>query len=284
MSTQTKSGKLISRLEIGFDDETKASIAALQASLGKITQSMGVSGGLLAAMQTPANDAQNKKTLSQADLARLADNFIHGAVDADGEAWGYEHPPVSPTELGVKAWNADPHWHCSKGASVLIGGGYDASNWRDSLISRETVNDVDYLSASESELNGMTDDQFIDDELLDIDAAPKITDNDLQAIFIKNLSTGLIQRMHSMDRFSEDDYAIGGDKLKPWDIVFYEPLNTYAVLTSCCKPTTSSLLFLWDGKASAGNWRHHSYAFKLLRTITEDELPAFREALEACYV
>lgn len=160
-------------------------------------------------------------------------------------------------------------------------------------INRETVNDVDYLSGSDLDESVPTiQDMEVGYTILDetrnywqAESVPQITQADMQLIFIKNLSETLIQRMHSMDRFSDDDYAIGGDKLMAWDILIYEPLNSYAVLIdNRQKPKIADLLFFWDtGAAADANWNTDSDAFAMLRTITEAELPAFRAALEACY-
>ena len=226
MSKLTNKGKLISRFEIGFDNETKADIDALKAKIDELTRALSVKNDshgdrLLAAMQAEAaNDA-----------------------------------PVTSTP-----WEND--------------------------INRETVNDVDYLSESVPEIQGMDAREIIIDEYGWLsESVPQITQADMQLIFIKNLSECLIQRMHSMNRFSEDDYAIGGDKLMAWDILIYEPLNSYAVLIdNRQKPKIADLLFFWDtGAAADANWNTDSGAFAMLRTITEAELPAFRAALEACY-
>lgn len=226
MSNLTNKGKLISRFEIGFDNETKADIDALKAKIDELTRALSVKNDshgdrLLAAMQAEAaNDA-----------------------------------PVTSTP-----WEND--------------------------INRETDNDVDYLSESVPEIQGMDAREIIIDEYDGLsESVPQITQADMQLIFIKNLSEILIQRMHSMDRFSDDDYAIGGDKLMAWDILIYEPLNAYAVLVDCRHHSKiADLLFFWDsGAAVDSGWNTDSDAFATLSTITEAELSAFRTALEACY-
>ena len=226
MSTQNKLAKLITRFEIGFDNETKADIDALKAKIDELTRALSVKNDshgdrLLAAMQAEAaNDA-----------------------------------PVTSTP-----WEND--------------------------INRETVNDVDYLSESVPEIQGMDAREIIIDEYDWLsESVPQITQADMQLIFIKNLSETLIQRMHSMDRFSDDDYAIGGDKLMAWDILIYEPLDSYAILMdNRQKPKIADLLVFWDtGAAADANWNTDSDAFATLRTITEAELPVFRAALETSY-
>ena len=225
MSTQNKLGKLITRFEIGFDNETKADIDALKAKIDELTRALSVKNDshgdrLLAAMQAEAaNDA-----------------------------------PIT-----YSPWEND--------------------------LKRATVNDVDYLSGSDLDECVPHIDDVLDQPNWLSESVPQITQADMQLIFIKNLSECLIQRMHSMNRFSEDDYAIGGDKLMAWDILIYEPLNSYAVLIDNGQtPKIADLLVFWDtGAAADANWNTDSGAFAMLRTITEDELPAFRAALEACY-
>ncbi|MGE6324122.1 hypothetical protein ACQKDA_00160 [Psychrobacter sp. NPDC078370] len=149
---------------------------------------------------------------------------------------------------------------------------------------QETVNDVDYLSTSLDECVPHIDDVLAYPNWLS-ESVPQITQADMQLIFIKNLSEVLIQRMHSMDRFSEDDYAVGSDKLIAWDILIYEPLGAYAILMrGPGRINVADLLLIREGgpMADAG-WNTESEAFATLRTITEAELPAFRAALEACY-
>lgn len=210
--------KLISTFKIGFDDETKAEIAALKGKLDIVSHRLNVghampTGGLLA---------------------------------------------------------------------VMAG---EVANDSNSVVDRETINDVDYLSTSLDESVPHIDDVLAHPNWLS-ESAPQITQADMQLIFIKNLSDVLIQRMHSMDRFSEDDYAIGGDKLMPWDILVYEPLGSFNILIADSRHSnTADFLVLWDTGAKVDSgWFTGSEAFKTLRTITEAELPAFRVALEACYV
>ena len=151
-------------------------------------------------------------------------------------------------------------------------------------INRETVNDVDYLSGSDlDECVPHLDGVLAQPNWLS-ESVPQITQADMQLIFIKNLSETLIQRMHSMDRFSHDDYAIGGKSLESWDIVFCELIDAYAILTRHKNGHHADLLILGDtGLAADAGWCTDAAAFKTLRTITEAELSAFRAALEACY-
>ena len=165
------------------------------------------------------------------------------------------------------------------------------SPWENDL-KRATVNDVDYLSGDDLDecvptIQDMEAGYTILDETRNYwqaESVPQITQADMQLIFIKNLSETLIQRMHSMDRFSDDDYAIGGKSLESWDIVFCELIDAYAILTRHKNGYHADLLILGgDGPVADAGWCTDREAFKTLRTITEAELSEFRTALEACY-
>lgn len=228
MSTQNKLGKLITRFEIGFDNETKADIDALKAKIDELTRALSVKNDshgdrLLAAMQAEAaNDA-----------------------------------PITSTP-----WEND--------------------------INRETVNDVDYLSGSDLDECVPHINDVLDQPNWLSGSVPQITQADMQLIFIKNLSECLIQRMHSMDRFSDDDYAIGGDKLMAWDIVSDRVTQKFGLITGINRFGQTCAIFLGKlggPQSSFDSWSFHldSLLGKATATITESELPAFRAALEACY-
>lgn len=233
MSTQNKLAKLITRFEIGFDNETKADIDALKAKIDELTRALSVKNDshgdrLLAAMQAEAaNDA-----------------------------------PITSTP-----WEND--------------------------INRETVNDVDYLSGSDLDECVPHIDDVLDQPNWLSESIPQITQADMQLIFIKNLSETLIQRMHSMDRFSEDDYAIGGDKLMAWDIVIGQSYSrpffgiVFAQQHSSREHLNKVDAVLLEPKGSHGMIAGFANIYfdknDTYRTITEVELPAFRAALEACY-
>jgi len=187
--------------------------------------------------------------------------------------------------------------------AVMAGGAANDSN---SVIGRETINDVDYLSTSLDESVPHIDDVLAYPNWLS-ESVPQITQADMQLIFIKNLSEVLIQRMHSMDRFSEEDYAVGGDKLMPWDIVIGQPFadvknsseyvhqDKFAIVTGKTTDLSSpqhdhlsvALLDAANPReeyTDIGGWCSIYYETNTtFRTITEAELPAFRAALEACY-
>lgn len=288
MSIQNKLDKLITRFEIGFDNETKADIDALKAKIDKLTRALSVKNDshgdrLLAVMQAEAaNDAPQPelKQLGQWVFeGQSAAKWLSASVDAYGDAFlstclsgGLEINKAQDCLIPKCSWSGHERKY--------IGHGFDATDWSNSTINRQPVNDVDYLSSDLDECV-----PHIDDVLDRSESIPQITQADMQLIFIKNLSETLIQRMHSMDRFSDDDYAIGGNKLMAWDILIYEPLNSYAVLVdNRQKPKIADLLVFWDtGAAADASWNTDSDAFAILRTITEAELPAFRAALEACY-
>ena len=182
----------------------------------------------------------------------------------------------------------------------------DGSNWEHFAIQRQSVNDVDYLSCEGPKPYGMPTFIAIDeyeslsesvphiDDVLDqphwlSESVPQITQADMQLIFIKNLSETLVQRMHSMDRFSDDDYAIGGDKLMAWDIVA-NPKGDFAVITghNQDKRYFGGLYFVPYARGNHAKTVSGERANEYLKTlefctITEDQLSAFRAALEACY-
>lgn len=298
--SQSKTNEVtLMRIEIGMDSETKT---AFQEFKDKYSEALArlaavkpqqASGGLLDAMKAEAdndNTATERPDNCEVELKQMGqwvfagqdDKWQSGGVDCHGRGYLFAcKKETLLTPMGTWVIYPTQQWR-------FIGNDFDSSNWQQSLINRQTVNDVDYLTEDKSETDGLKASEIITDGIQSSwlsESVPRITETDLQLIFIKNLSTTLIQRMHSMDRFSEDDYHIGGDKLMLWDIVIYEPLNTYAVLIGSpegCK--LADLLFFWNtGAAVDDNWNTESAAFKVLRTITQDELNDFRQALEVCY-
>lgn len=235
MSIQTKLGKLISRFEIGFDDETKVVIDSLKDKLDEVTRALSVK-----------NDSHGDRLLA--------------AMQAEA---------ANDSPVTYSPWEND--------------------------LKRATVNDVDYLSGSDLDECVPHIDDILDQPNWLSESVPQITQADMQLIFIKNLSETLIQRMHSMGRFSEDDYAVGGDKLMLWDIVVGKPYKTkeedhnvvrFGVIS--CQSRDLKVLEVLSFNESYCNSRGESLAVyfsenNTYRTITEAELPAFRAALEACY-
>ena len=294
MSTQNKLAKLITRFEIGFDNETKADIDALKAKIDELTRSLSVKNDshgdrLLAAMQAEAaNDAPQPdlKKMGQWVFEGQDENWVSAAKDADNEVWLFQVPLKDLATNENKDYSL---WYAQDGSKArYLCDLRSSEDWKNSAIDRETVNDVDYLSESVPEIQGMDAREIIIDEYDWLsESVPQITQADMQLIFIKNLSETLIQRMHSMDRFSEDDYAIGGDKLMAWDIVFDQVSKFFGVVINA-NDNILSAFFLDDhcemtGGGCARNFHKNSLLSRANRTITEAELPAFRTALEAYY-
>lgn len=293
MSNQNKPGKVIGRFTIGFDDETKASIADLKNKLDAVPLRFGFGnvmpvGGLLADMQdTAANDSPQPalKQMGQWVFEGQDDKWVSAHVDSDGAGWLCSLK-ISELVENLSFFSIKPHHKgCTADFTKLIGRNFDADNWTSSAIDRETVNDVDYLSESVPEIQGIDAREIIIDELWSDKPVPQITQADMQLIFIKNLSECLIQRMHSMDRFSEDDNAIGGAELMPWDIVLDRVTKAFGVITNTHTDSTVSAVFFPKLEHGLGNNNFHitSLKGKVTQTITEAQLTEFRAALEACY-
>lgn len=294
--------KLISTFKIGFDDETKAEIAALKSSLDAFSNGLKAgniipTGGLLAAMAgEAANDASEPELLQIGQwVFEGCDPKIQSAsVDSDGEAvrWGcdkneldlFEGQFVSPARVFAE----------------VVKGKFDAKNWRNSAINRQPVNDVDYLSETDAVVKSVITDELRRNFSFRTgclwESVPQITQADMQLIFIKNLSDVLIQRMHSMDRFSDDGRRVFCNEFKAWDIVVnkandnphYAVVCGFGVINSDGIAKKISLIKVtpWDsrdGHCQGGDWMIFGQKSSW-RTVTEAELPAFRAELEACYV
>ncbi|MEK6198983.1 MAG: hypothetical protein N2B60_02020 [Psychrobacter sp.] len=316
MSKSKSIPKLISRFEIGFDNETKVEIDALKNKLDEVTRALSAKNnshgdGLLAAIQAEAaNDAPQPefKCLGQWVFEGVDDKYQSAAMDKDGKVYIYE---CALNDLNKNTDNGHCYWWPSVGVgAIYVCTMSDGSNWEHYAIQRETVNDVDYLSYEAPKTHGMPTfigiDEYdslsecvphIDDAIDQSDwlseSAPQITQADMQLIFINNLSAVLIQRMHSMNRFSHDDYTIGGDKLMPWDIVigqsYSKPLFgiVFAQQHSSREHLNKVDAVLLEPKGSHGMIAGLANIYfdknDTYRTITEAELPTFRAALEACY-
>lgn len=302
MSTQNKLAKLITRFEIGFDNETKVEIDSLKGKLDEVTRALSVKNDshgdrLLAAMQAEAaNDAPRipfLKKMGQWVFEGQDEKWVSAAKDADNEVWLFQVP------LKDLATNENKDyllWYAQDGSKArYLCDLRSSEDWKNSAINRETVNDVDYLSGNDLDECVPHIDDVLDQPNWLSGSVPQITQADMQLIFIKNLSETLIQRMHSMGRFSEDDYAVGGDKLMLWDIVVGKPYKTkeedhnvvrFGVIS--CQSRDLKVLEVLSFNESYCNSRGESLAVyfsenNTYRTITEAELPAFRAALEACY-
>lgn len=290
--------KLISTFKIGLDDETKAEIAALKSSLDAVSNGLKAgtfipTGGLLAAMVCEAaNDASESKLkqMGQWVFEGQDKKWASAHVDQDGQGFLC----TVPKSMTIRS---DGYWTTKYiGWRVrILDGEFDASDWENSAIDRETVNDVDYLSETVPEIQGMEASDIIIDEMgRDYPhnsnclhaVVPKITQADRQHIFIKNLSDVLIQRMHSMDRFSEDDYHIGTDKFISWDIIYDMGADRFGVVTAFEKAHISAVFFKPLSITVDTPYCFHKDTLlgQALRTITEDEITNFRGVLEDCYV
>lgn len=74
------------------------------------------------------------KQLDQSVLKEWADCWKFFAIDEDGDAWRYREKP--------KIDNGDNHWSSSNTVPLLIGTGYDTSNWQNSLIERDIAKEL----------------------------------------------------------------------------------------------------------------------------------------------
>ncbi|WP_333954180.1 hypothetical protein [Psychrobacter sp. S4(2024)] len=304
MSKLTNKGKIITRFEIGFDNETKVAIDSLKGKLDEVTRALSVKNDshgdrLLAAMQAEAaNDAPQPEflQLGQWVFEGQPKKFVTAHVNSYGKA-AISSMQISDIEPSDDAWavTEDAQVRIPTCLFRALKGKFNATNWQNSAIARETINDVDYLSGNDLDECVPHIDDVLDQPNWLSESVPQITQADMQLIFIKNLSETLIQRMHSMDRFSEDDYAMGGDKLMAWDIVVGKPYKTkeedhnvvrFGVIS--CQSRDLKVLEVLSFNESYCNSRGESLAVyfsenNTYRTITEAELPAFRAALEACY-
>lgn len=289
MSTQNKLAKLITRFEIGFDNETKADIDALKAKIDELTRALSVKNDshgdrLLAAMQAEAaNDAPQPelKQMGQWVFEGQDEKWVHARTDRYNKAFLYQDTP----KIDATGAAYGCPYKC-------IGYGFLPNM----AIDRQPVNDVDYLSSDLDECVPHIDDVLDRSDVLS-ESVPQITQADMQLIFIKNLSECLIQRMHSMERFSEDDYHIGGANLMPWDIVTgeYNDNVVYGVVAGTqvqADRDTNKIdivrlkpkFLISENHVSIGAITSIYFdSNDSFCTITEAELPAFRAALEACY-
>src|SRR5690606_28385949 len=111
MSTQNKLAKLITRFEIGFDNETKADIDALKAKIDELTRALSVKNDshgdrLLAAMQAEAaNDAPQPEflQLGQWVFEGQPKEFVTAHVNSYGKA-AISSMQISDIEPSDDAW------------------------------------------------------------------------------------------------------------------------------------------------------------------------------------
>ena len=292
MSTQNKLAKLITRFEIGFDNETKADIDALKAKIDELTRALSVKNDshgdrLLAAMQAEAaNDAPRipfLKKMGQWVFEGQDEKWVSAAKDADNEVWLFQVPLKDLATNENKGYSL---WYAQDGSKArYLCDLRSSEDWKNSAIDRETVNDVDYLSGNDLDECVPHIDDVLDQPNWLSESVPQITQADMQLIFIKNLSETLIQRMHSMDRFSEDDYAIGAEKFVPWDIIYDRGADRFGIITASEKEHLSAFFFkpLSITVKTPDCFHKKTLLGQALRTITEDEITNFRGVLEACY-
>ena len=274
--------KLISTFKISFDDETKAEISALKDSLDAVSNRLKAgniipTGGLLAANDVPAPDL---KQLGQWVFEGQDEKWQSAAINNNGQAYRHNYP-LELIHYRKGLWVTDCF---AKHEMELIPGEFSTGCLL-RAVQRETVNDVDYLSETVPEIQGTDAREIIIDDLWQDKPAPQITQADMQLIFIKNLSDVLIQRMHSMGRFSKDGREIGRDNLLPWDIVYDQVSKFFGVVTNANDNILSAFFLKAHCEMTGGGCAHNFHKNSLLsranRTITEAELPVFRTALEA---
>lgn len=298
----SQSGKLITKVTIELSDElkaalddtrkdaaqTRAAVELWQRQAERESAKRRGAGGLLAAMAA-ANDAPQSefKQLGQWVFEGQDKKWVSAATNTTGQAYLHNIPKKNMRFDHRTGW-----WHPnSKQDHEIkhIDGDFDPSGFAVCFVSRQPVNDVDYLTDSDSEhdiapthepeLRGMAATLAVADDM------QSLSKNDLQRVFIKNMADVLIQRMHSLDRFSDDDYYIDGDKLVAWDIVIFDNLNIFGVIFGAGdEDRPASLLFLPNnGDVVAAEWDVKSYDFSVLRTIADTEISKFKSALETCY-
>ena len=289
MSQSKSIPKLISRFEIGFDNETKAEIDALKNKLDDVLRGLSAKNDshgdrLLAAMQAEAaNDVPESEFLQLGQwVFEGQDDFWQSAAIDTGTGKAHLHNyPLSLLYLKKGAWVTDgfaPHKVKS------IDGVFDITKSA-TAIQRQSKNDVEYLSGSDLDECVPHIDDVVDQPNWLSESVPQITQADMQLIFIKNLSECLIQRMHSMDRFSHDDCCVGADKLMAWDLVYDMGSDRFGFITASQKENLNAcFLKSLSKRGSVGSrtgFHRGSLLGQALRTITEDEISNFFGVLEA---
>ncbi len=125
-----------------YDAKCEAEVADVEASLDRHRERLGLNKPQL-------------KQLDQSVFKEWADCWKFFAIDEDGWAWRYQEKP--------KIDNGDNRWSPSNTVPLLIGMGYDALNWQNSLIERDTAK-----------------------ELLEVDLSSELTGSDLALELLKN--------------------------------------------------------------------------------------------------
>lgn len=254
-------------------------IDSLQANTDAINARNSTRGadGLLAALQTEAaNDAPEPelKQLGQWVFEGQDEKWISAAVDRDGEAFLYSARSVMLVRPNPNHFK----WHAESPIEwKLLEGKFDARDWRNSNIDRQPINDVDFEDTLNEEKETL-EFEFLGDNpasgasvdwfgvIKDENDTPELSYSDLQRIFVQNLTTVLIQRMHSLQRFSDDESSVKWCDFQKWDIAVYWTHN--ASIKRFAVVGESRALFMGVPN----------------RTILESEIQEFREWAEAHYV
>lgn len=254
-------------------------IDSLQANTDAINARNSTRGadGLLAALQTEAaNDAPEPelKQLGQWVFEGQDEKWISAAVDRDGEAFLYSVRSVMLVRPNPNHFK----WHAESPIEwKLLEGKFDARDWRNSNIDRQPINDVDFEDTLNEEKETL-EFEFLGDNpasgasvdwfgvIKDENDTPELSYSDLQRIFVQNLTTVLIQRMHSLQRFSDDESSVKWCDFQKWDIAVYWTHN--ASIKRFAVVGESRALFMGVPN----------------RTILESEIQEFREWAEAHYV
>ena len=263
-----------------FNTKADQLINALNANTNALNTRNNSRGadGLLAALQAEAaNDEPDDELLElgQWVFEGQDDKWIGAAVDKDGSGC-----LLTCDSLNVLLHSS--YWDIPSTANhkvKMLDGRFNAIDWDESFIDRQPINDVDFEDTANEEK------ETLESEFLGVNPAsgapvdwfgvikdendtPELSNDDLQHIFVQNLTTVLVQRMHSLDRFSGEDKVIKFGSLLPWDILYVptsDPAKRFAVATH---PVNGA----WFSKLDV-----------LPRTIYESEIEEFRKWAEAFF-
>lgn len=275
------------KVEFAFDSVALAVIGNLISAVDHCTQALkdhkpiSQADSLLKAIQAEAANDSNKTELMQLGqwvFEGCDPKWQSAAINGDGRAFKH-NLPLSLIHHRNGLWVSD----CFAEHEIEdIPGVFDISN---SLraIQRQPVNDVDYLS----ERKDFESSVLSDEDMNDVDAALTLSIEDLERVFIQNLSNLLIQRMHSLERFSAPDQKIGIKDIKTWDLVFDKVAEQFGLIVDGPDEDWGASIVLPSGRLFRGtsvNFHTNSLRGRAMRTITEDELGKCRKAMEAAHV
>lgn len=278
------------KVQFAFDSVALAVIGNLISAVDHCTQALkdhkpiSQADSLLKALQAEAANDSNKTELKQLDQSvfdGLEEKWRWAAVSSVGMPFVYDY---KPTGNRVRFSDDAAQQKIKAGKVMRIDEyGYDTTDWQNSLIERESVNDVDYLS----ERKDFESSVLSDEDMNGVDAALTLSTDDLEHIFIQNLSNLLIQRMHSLERFSAPDQKIGIKDIKTWDLVFDKVAEQFGLIVDGPDEDWGASIVLPSGRLFRGtsvNFHTNSLRGRAMRTITEDELGKCRKAMEAAHV